>query len=71
MKYTEFDRDKVLDYYREAAPDYDVQKIIVNSIDGSSLKQEWSIVFKRGIKTLTLEQAIVELELLTPEQILN
>ncbi|WP_286913300.1 hypothetical protein [Flavobacterium sp. UBA4197] len=71
MKYIEFDREKIVDYYKEAAPDYDVRQIAVTSIDGSSLKYEWDIVFRKGDTTLTLAQAITDLDLPTPDDILN
>ncbi len=69
--YTEFDIEKLIDTYKVATPDYEVYAIKVNDIVAGTLKSRRDIIFKKDNKTLTLAQAIPELDLQAPDEILS
>lgn len=69
-KYTEFSIEKIVDAYRELTPDYEVRAIQVDEIINSTINSRRDIIFRKGNKTLPLEQAIKELHLPSPDDIL-
>ncbi len=65
------DREILLDKYRELAPDYIVTGNVVDVIDNSTTRQQFSIMFKKDDKVMRLDEAIEELGMPSPDEILS
>lgn len=69
-KYLEFDREKILDYYRETLPDYKVNIITIRNINSPS-ESHTAITFERDGVRKDLEYIVTVYGLLTPDEILS
>jgi len=69
-RYIEFDREKILDYYRETLPDYKVNIITTSNINSPS-EYHVEITFEKDGVRKDLEYIVTVHGLLTPNEILS
>ena len=69
-KYIEFDREKILDYYRETLPDYKVNIIKIRNINSPS-ESHAEITFEKDGVRKGLEYIVTTYGLFTPDEILS